>query len=255
LVTRGRQVELSASGSTVEVVSMPLYFHAASYNLLDQLFIPLLSSAQQANDLLGLRVGDDKSALRATSYLTGELMRDTSFSPTRVLMTKGSHAYKIDLPGNVFQVETVVFATGASRSSLFRLRVKGAIRGDKFAVVDPETDNTLFSFTRFEADKPEFFVRDFLFLAQESRKDPTMFGGGSSAMDQGVIDLTLGIPVKDQTVLVRVLKKGEASSAEVRHLTSNKVLMSLPLSSLSNLGKLVETIAQHLTANPIDLAP
>lgn len=96
------RVELSASGSMVDIVSIPCHFHATKYDLLDQLFIPLLSSAQQANDVLGLRGGDDQTALRAASYLAGELLRDKSFAPVRSLMSSASHAYLIDLPGNNF---------------------------------------------------------------------------------------------------------------------------------------------------------
>src|SRR6266581_5327849 len=97
------RVELAASGSTVDIVSIPCHFHAPKYGLLDQLFIPLLSSAQQANDLMGLRMGDDKTALRAASFLAGELLRDNSFAPVRSLMASASHVYRIDLLGNNFQ--------------------------------------------------------------------------------------------------------------------------------------------------------
>jgi hypothetical protein len=90
---------------------------------------------------------------------------------------------------------------------VFRVKVQGAIRGDKFVVMDPETKNTLFPFNRFEADKRDFFVRDFPLLAQESRKDPTMFGGAQSALIQGVVDLTLGVLVCGKTIMVRVQKE------------------------------------------------
>ncbi|MFZ0135480.1 MAG: hypothetical protein WAK89_00345 [Candidatus Sulfotelmatobacter sp.] len=247
---RERQVELSASGSIVAIVSIPGQFYAASYDLLEQLFIPLLASAQEANDLFAIRVGDSKSALRAASYVAGELLRDTSFIPVRSLTTKAAHAYKIDLPANQFQAETRIFVEGTS--SMFRVKVQGAIRGDKFIVVDPESKNTLFSFNRFEADKPEFFVRDFPFLAQESRKDPAMFGGAQSALVQGVVDLMLGVSVGGKTIMVRVQKSEDASSIEVKHSTTNKTLTNLPITALSNIGKLVETIAQHLSSNPAD---
>ena len=122
-------------------------------------------------------------------------------------------------------------------------------------VVDPDSNNTLFSFTRFEAEKPDFFSRDFAFLAQESRKDPSMFGGGQSALAQGVVDLMLGVPVGGKTITVRVQKKEDGSAVEVKHSANNKTLLSLPLASLGNIGKLLETIAQHLSANAADLAP
>jgi len=68
-------VRLSGRGSSIEVASLPCHFTAPNYNLLEQLFIPLLSLAQEANDVMGLRVGDSKSAIRASSFLAGELLR------------------------------------------------------------------------------------------------------------------------------------------------------------------------------------
>ncbi len=47
-------------------------------------------------------------------------------------------------------------------------------------------------------------------------------------------------------------------SAEVRNPITNEAVMSVPLSSLGNITKLVETIAQHLSANAaarLSLAP
>lgn len=117
-------------------------------------------------------------------------------------------------------------------------------------VLDPATDSTLFSFTRFEADKPDFFARDFPFLAQESRRDPTMFAGGQAAVVHGVIDLMLGIPVGARMITVRVHKQAETLSVEVKHPTTGETVLSLPLASLSNIAKMVETIAQHLSTNP-----
>jgi hypothetical protein len=243
------RVQLSAFGSAVDIVSIPCHFYAANYNLLDQLFVPLLSSAQQANDIMGLRSGDQEAALRGSAYLAGELLRDKGFSPARSLMTTAAHIFLIDLPGNLFQTETVVTPTGQN-ASMFILKVKGAIRGDKFMVLDPATNSNLFSFTRFEAEKPDFFVRDFPFLAQEARQDPTMFSGAPSALVQGVVDLMLGIPVGEKVITVRVHKEAGTASVEVKHPVTNETVISLPLTSLNNLGKLVETIAQHLLANP-----
>jgi hypothetical protein len=240
------RAELSATGTTVDVVSIPCHFHAVRYHLLDQLFIPLLSFAQEANDLLGLRVGDDKSALRAASYLAGELLRDKSFSPSRSSMSKASHVYLIDLPGNNFQAETSIFG---DKGSIFRVMVKGPIRGDKFVVTDPASNGVLFSFTKFEANKPEFFVRDFPYLAQEARKDPALFSGGQGSVFNGVIDLMLGVQVGEKMVTVRVQKLADSMSVEAKMADTNKTIMNIPQSSLGNLSKLVETITQHLTEN------
>jgi hypothetical protein len=256
-IDKASRVELGASGSTVEIISIPCQFHAPKYALLEQLFIPLLSSAQQANDLMGLRVGDDKSAHRAASYMAGELLRDETFGPVRSLMASAAHAFLIDFVGNNFQAETSVFSAGGGKASLFRLKVTGAIRGDKFVVEDPSTNNTLFSFTRFEADKPNFFARDFPFLASEARKEHAASTGGPAELVHGVIDLMLGVPVGGKTITVRVQKQAETLSVEIKHPSTNETVMSIPLAALSNIAKLAETIAKHLSSNAtaFDLTP
>jgi hypothetical protein len=248
------KIALSASGSVVEIISIPLHFFASKCDLLGDLFVPLLSSAQEASDLLAVRVGDNKSALRAASYMAGELMHDANFAPTKSMFAKVAHAYAIDLPGNGFKAQTCVSANEQSGIAQFQIDVKGAIRGDKFIAVDPQSNMTLFSFTRSEADKPDFFARDFPFLASEARKDPAVSSGGQSAAVQAVIDLMLGIPVAGKTITVRIQKREDASSLDVKHATTNKTLLTLPLTSLSNMTKLVETIAQHFSANMADAA-
>jgi hypothetical protein len=243
------RVQLSASGSTVDIVSIPCHFHAAKYDLLDQLFVPLLSSAQRASDIMGLRTGDDEAALRGAAYLAGELLRDQSFAPARSLMTSAFHAFVIDLPGNVFEAETVVSSVG-EKACMFLLKVKGAIRGDKFVIVEPSTGSTLFSFTRFEADKPDFFIRDFPFLAQEARQNPTMSSGAQATLVNGVVNLVLGVPFGEKVAAVRIHKLADTSSVEVKHPVTNEVIMGLPLSSLNNIGKLLEAISQYLLSDP-----
>jgi hypothetical protein len=245
---RGR-TELVTSSTTVEIVSIPWYFLAIKYDQLDQVFLRLLSSAQRANDILGVRAGGAESALHAAAHIAGELLRDGSFTPVRTLSVNAANAYTIDFVENSFQVNTSVNARDDRRASLFRVKVTGAIRGDKFLVTDPVTKGSLFSFTKFEANKPDFFPSEFPFIAHESRKNPAMFGGDSSAMAHGMIDLVLGVPVGDETITVRVHKQSDTLSAEIKNLITNQTVMSLPLASLGNINKLVETIAQHLSAN------
>ncbi len=245
---RGRS-ELVASSSTVDIASIPWRFFAVKYDQIDQLFLPMLSSAQQANDVAGVRAGGADAALHAAALFAGELMRDGSFAPVRAGSVNASNTYLIDFKENTFQVETSVNAKDPQRVSFFRVKVSGAIRGEKFMVSDLVTKNTLFSFTKFEANKPEFFAREFPFLALESRQNPSSFAGDSSAMVQGVIDLVLGIPVGGENITVRIYKHSDTLSAEVKNPITNQVVMSVPLISLSNITKLVETIAQHLSAN------
>lgn len=245
---RGR-TELVTSSTTVDIVSIPWHFHAVKYDHLDQLFLPLLSSAQQANDILGVRTGGAESALNAAAHLAGELLRNVSFAPVRSMTINAANAYLVDFGENSFQVEASISAQDGHRSSLFRVKIMGAIRGDKFMVADPVTKASLFSFTRFEANKPEFFSSEFPFIAHESRKNPAMFAGDDSAMVQGVIDLVLGVPVEGETITVRVHKQSDTLSVAVKNPLTNETVMSMPVAALGNISKLVEAIAQHLTAN------
>jgi hypothetical protein len=245
---RGR-TELIASSSTVDIVSIPWRFFAVKYDQLDQLFLPILSSAQQANDVSGLRTGGPEAALHAAALLSGELLRDGSFAPVRPGSVNAANAYLIDFGENSFQVETSVSARDAHIASFFRVKISGAIRGDKFIVTDPVTRNSLFSFTKFEANKPDFFSSEFPFIAHESRQNPSSFAGDNSAMVRGVVDLVLGIPVGQENIMVRIYKQSDILSAEVRNPITNEAVMSVPLSSLGNITKLVETISQHLSAN------
>jgi len=245
---RGR-TELVTSSTTVDIVSIPWHFLAVKYDQLDQIFLPLLAQAQQANDISGVRTGGADSVANAAAHLAGELLRDVSFTPVRSLSVNAANAYLIDFEENSFQVETSVSARDDHRASLFRVKVMGAIRGDKFLVADPVTNSSLFSFTRFEADKPEFFTTEFPFIAHESRQNPAMFAGGNSAMVHGVVDLVLGIPVGEETITVRVHKQSDTLSVEVKNPITNETVMSLPLAALGNITKLVESIAQHLTSN------
>ena len=245
---RGR-TELVTSSTTVDIVSIPWHFHAVKYDHLDQLFLPLLSSAQQANDILGVRTGGAESALNAAAHLAGELLRDVSFAPVRSMTINAANAYLVDFGENSFQVEASISAQDGHRSSLFRVKIMGAIRGDKFMVADPVTKASLFSFTRFEANKPEFFSSEFPFIAHESRKNPAMFAGDNSAMVQGVVDLVLGVPVEGETITVRVHKQSDTLSVAVKNPITNETVMSLPLAALGNISKLVEAIAQHLATN------
>jgi hypothetical protein len=248
LDSRGRK-ELIASSSTVDIASIPWRFFAVKYDQLEQLFLPMLASVQQANDVAGVRAGGSDAALHAAALFAGQLLRDGSFAPVRPGSVNASNTYLIDFKENSFQVETSVSARDATKAAFFRVKVSGAIRGDKFVVSDPVTKNSLFSFTRFEASKSDFFGREFPFLAMESRQNPASFGADNSAMMRGVVDLVLGIPVGHENITVRIYKQSDTLSAEVRNPITNQAVMSVPLSSLGNITKLVETIAQHLSAD------
>jgi hypothetical protein len=244
------KIELATRGSRIEIVSIPWRFHASKYELVGELFSPLLSAAQQASDLAGARVRGETSALQAAAFMAGELMRDVTFVPERSSSGDASVIFQLDFVADEFRAETSVFSAHSSEESLFRVKIKGRIRGDKFNVVDPTTDRTLFSFTRFEADKTLFFTREFPFLAHEARKDPTLFGEGENPRAFETVDLVLGVPVSGTFVKVRVEKVAGSLSAEVKNPVTNATVMSLPLASLNNISKLLKTVGQYLAVNP-----
>ncbi|HTZ96955.1 MAG TPA: hypothetical protein VMB18_11190 [Terriglobales bacterium] len=247
IVATDKSGALSPSlGSRVEIVSIPCHFHASKYDQLEQLFLPLLSGAQQASDLMGVRARGDRSALEAAAYMAGELLRDRSFAPVRSLSSGAANLYLLDFVANSFQVDTTVFSSGAGNEALFRVRIKGNIRGDKFEVSDPSTNHLLFSFGKAEADRANFFSHDFPSLAHESRKELTAASERRNTAAE-VIDLVLGIPVSGTVLTVRVQKAN--SSVEVKPLTGNSTLMRLPISAMNNIAKLSETIGHYLGSN------
>ncbi len=113
---RGRS-ELVASSSTVDIASIPWRFFAVKY---DQIVVvsPMLSSAQQANDVAGVRAGGADAALRTAALFAGELLRDGSFAPVRAGSVNASNTYLIDFKENTFQVETSVNAKDPQKGFL-----------------------------------------------------------------------------------------------------------------------------------------
>jgi hypothetical protein len=237
-------------GSRIEIVSIPWRFHAGKYDSIEQLFLPLLGAAQHASDLAGVRVRGENSSLQAAAYMAGELLRDITFVPERSSNTDASTLFLLDFMADEFQAETTVFSAQASNELLFRVKVKGKIRGDKFQVFDPATNKPLFAFSRFEADKKQFFSHEFPFLAHEARKDPTLFGDNENLTAFENISLLLGVPIAGSVISVRVEKVAGSPFADVKHPLTNATVMNVPLASLNNVAKLLKTIGQYLIANP-----
>ncbi len=239
-------------GSKVEIVSIPWHFSAFGYELLDQLFVPLLSTAQRANDLLGIRVRGESSALQAAMYMGGELLCDASFLPIRPRdEISSSNLYRIDFVQDIFEVSTITFSSVQNKEALFTVVIKGRIRGDKFQVLDAATGTTLFSFSRFEAEKPNFFTREFPFVAYESRRDPALFGAGTNDhLVEDAISMTLSIPVAGGSARVLVEKKNGDVHAEVMTPGTTASFMRLPLSTLNSIPKTVNAIEEFFKAHP-----
>lgn len=100
----------TARGTRIEIVSIPWRFHASKYESVERLFLPLLSVAQNASDLAGVRVRGEGSALQAAAYMAGELLGDLTFVPERSLSTDASTLVLLDFMADEFQVETSVFS-------------------------------------------------------------------------------------------------------------------------------------------------
>jgi len=159
----------------------------------------------------------------------------------------------VDFQKNSFRVETTVEDNASvDRSTRFAVSVKGPIRGDSFVVERGET--TLFSFTRFEAEKPGFFSKEFPFIAYEARKNPNVSAGGSDA-GQGLIDMLIGVSVAGGNATVRIRKQAGAARIEVKDPSTNVTLISLPLSSLNSLSGLIQSVSNYLSSHPSVIAP
>ncbi len=247
----GHQVESglrpSARGSSIEILSIPCHFYVEKYSLIEDLFVPLLSSAQEASDLMGVRVNGEAASLRAAAYMAGELLRDVSISPGHRAMS-ASTIYEMDFVTDTFQADANIFGKGPAGPAVFRVQVRGKIKGDRFDVFDLISKGKLFSFTRFEAEKADYFSKEFPFLVHETRKNPP-FAEGNSALVQGVVDLTLGIPVNGSVFNVRILKAQDTLSVRVATASTHLTIMELPLGSLGNLVNMTETISRYLSEN------
>ena len=237
------------SGSLVAIASVPYQFHTSKYHYLEHLFVPLLSSAQQACDLMGARIRGEQAAAQAAAFMAGELLRDASFVAGR-RETSAATLYTLDFVADQFLSRASVVDSGRSRTSLFRVLVEGKIRGDKFRVSDPVTNTILFEFNRYEADKPDFFSREFPFIAAESRKNPLLYAGNQETLLRGVIGINLEIQLSDATYTVLVERATDEQSVNVRNPRDNAVIMNLPLAAVAHLPKLIETVKLYLVANP-----
>lgn len=198
---------------------------------------------------MGVRVRGDTAALEAAAFMAGELLRNGSFAPIRTLQGKPSYVYSLDFVEDSFRVRTNVFLSQVGREAMFSVDLGGRIRGDTFVVSDPATETALFSFTRNDAAKPDFFSREFPILAHDARRSSTATRNTKEIALGETIDLMLGIPIRSGIVTVRVEKAAESVSADVKNPISGELVMRLPLASLHNVANVVKTIEDYLAAN------
>ena len=185
--------------------------------------------------------------------MCGELLRDSSFTPVKPRDHESSniyvyHLYQLDFVADGFEVKTSVYSAQATKEALFGVRITGRIRGDKFQVLDSATGTALFSFTRFEAEKPEFFLREFPFLAYESRATPVA-GDEQNLFGRETINIMLSVPVPHGSVSVRVEKLPSSPHAEVKNPSTGATVMKLSAGELNNISKMVRTIEEYVASN------
>jgi len=238
-----------SAGSAIEIVSIPWHFYASTYARLDNLFLPILSSAQRSGDLMGVRARDNKAALEAAACMAGELLRNPSFAPVRPSLSGSHDNYALDFVEDSFRVRASVYHGHSGKEAMFRVNVKGRIRGDAFVVSDSASDTILFSFSRFEAEKPEFFTREFPFLAQEARKEAIVSQHAKPGSPQETVDLMLGVPTRNAIVTVRIEKKPASNCAEIKSPVTGESIMTIPASALNNVSKAVKTIGDFLASS------
>jgi|GEM_PF-2274002 len=242
------------SGSVVEIASIPRKFQTSGFGGLHQLFLPLLSLARDALKLhstLSNCQDDSDVAYRASTYMAGELFRDINFFPARAL-AKIPNLYVLDFLNNRYQVETDVFAREEGASACLHVKIVGEINGDSFSIWDSSNNKEIFKFDLTDAGKPEYFDREFPFIAYNARENSAEFSKNKpDAMADQPIDMELVVSVLQKGVRVRVHKQVGDLYVQVRDLQTENDFMRLPIMRLNNIAGLMNDIEQHLNANPL----
>jgi len=241
---------LQESSSVVEIASIPRKFQSNGFGALHQLFLPLLALARDAFNVQGQDASE--VAYRAASCMAGELIRDLNFTPGRAF-TKIPNLYQLDFQANRYQVETDVFAQDGNSSAFFHVKILGEIRGDNFAVWDSANNKELFKFTISEASKPEYFEREFPFIAYHARVNSAEFTQNASdiLVDQ-VVDMQLVVSVLQKAVKVRIHKEAGDLYIGIQDFNTGNDIMRLPVVRLNNLPGLMKAIEQHMTTRPLE---
>jgi hypothetical protein len=241
---------LQESSSVVEIATIPRKFQSTGIGALHQLFLPLLALARNAYNVQ-VQESSEK-AYRAASFMAGELIRDFNFTPGRPF-TKIPNFYLLDFQTNRYQVETDVFAQSEGCSAFFHVKIAGEIQGENFVVWDPSIDKDIFKFTLSEARKPEYFEREFPFIAYHARVNSAEFShDASDSMVEQIIDMQLVVSVLDKTVKIRVHKKVGDLYMNVQDINTGQDIMRLPVMRLNNLPGMMKSIEQHLIAHPLE---
>lgn len=235
------------SGALIQIESIPRQFYLDSPGSLSKFFLPLLDLAREAlENQKSVDSRDKTAAYNAASHLAGELLRERSCVIGRDFL-HAANSYQVDFQEDQFLVTAQVFAVGAGMAASFFVKITGRITGEAFYVLDPRTGRELFHFSLAEARKPEFFSREFPFIAQQTRLHPEKSTAHISPSAGDAVDLQLVISVLGDNKPIRIRKQIGEDRLDVFDVGQNAHVAYFPASCLSDFPKLTQLIQEYMT--------
>jgi len=236
-----------ASGAVIQIASIPRQFYIDSSGSLSEFFLPLLDLAREAVESQKSPGNKDKTvAYNAASHLAGELLREGSCMIGREFLHV-ANSYQIDFQSDQFVVTAQVFAVGGGTAASFFVKISSAITGDTFHVSDPRTDRELFHFSDTEARKPDFFSREFPFIAHQSRLHPAKYTTNINPSTGDAVDIQLVISVLGENKAIRIRKQIGDDRLDVFDTGQNARVAYFPASCLNDFPKLTQLIQEYMT--------
>jgi len=237
------------SGAVIQIASIPRQFHIDSFGSLSEFFLPLLDLTRQAVESQKVISNhkDNTTAYNAASLLAGELLREGNCMIGREFLNV-ANCYQIDFEHDQFGVTAQVFAVGGGTAAFFFVRITGKIMADDFSVADPRTNKHLFHFSEDEARKPDFFSRDFPFIANQSRLNPSKIdANGVNAANDQAVDIQTVVSVLGEDRAVRISKQKGEGRLDVQDVEHHTRVAYFPASCISDFPKLMLAIQEYMT--------
>ena len=236
------------SGAVIQIASIPRQFYIDSFGSLSEFFLPLLDLTRQALETQKLRENKDKTAAyNAASHLAGELLREGNCMIGREFLN-AANSYQIDFENDQFAVTAQVFAVGGGTAAFFFVRITGKIMAEGFSVTDPRTNKDLFHFSEAEARKPDFLLREFPFIANQSRLNPaTASASGANAANDQAVDIQMVISVLGEDRAIRICKQKGEDRLDVQDTGRDVRVAYFPASCLCDFPKLTLAIQEYMT--------
>lgn len=236
-----------ASGALIQIASIPRQFYIDSFGSLSEFFLPLLDLAREAAlSQRSVESKDKTAAYNAASHLAGELLREGNCLIGREFLNV-ANSYQIDFQSDQFVVAAQVFAVGGGTAASFFVKITSTIIGEVFRVIDPRTDRELFHFSESEARKPDFFSREFPFIAHKSRLNPTRYTTNINPSTGDALDIQLVVSVLGENKTIRIRKQIGDDRLDVFDVVQNARIAYFPASCLSDFPKLTQLIQEYMT--------